>query len=92
MGTFEEMPPTVSPKPRLIRGVCKVRRSEIAGLETLHPDSDLELLSSIVAECVRQFWVDCFGVPSFDPDIFDEKSLVRPGHVSSTTPFINLSI
>jgi hypothetical protein len=61
-------------------------RSEIAAFEPLHPDSDLELPASIVAECVHQFLVDYLCIPSFAPEIFDEKSLVEPGTVSSMTP------
>jgi hypothetical protein len=69
----------------------KVLAWEIAAFEPLQPDFDLGLPISIIATCADSFMVDSFCTPSFDPQIFDHKSLVFFAQISPFTDVMNCS-
>jgi hypothetical protein len=66
-----------------------VPAGEIAAFEALEPDFDLNPSVRIAAQSARHFLADLFCIPSFEPEIFDDESLVLPVHLSSRTYFTN---
>jgi hypothetical protein len=88
---LEKCPKLWTQSQELSTGKWKVLAWEIAAFEPMEPDFDLGLPISIVAKCAEEFVADSFCAPSFDPKIFDHKSLVFFVHLSSLTDFVTFS-